>query len=73
MVKALRPAEVRDEERWGDEVGGRPDVRDARASRSLPKSFAESESTDDAPETPPVKKYSGISHVHTGSLITGRS
>jgi len=37
----------------------------------LPNSFADVESTDEAPETPPVKKYVGISHVHTGSLITG--
>jgi hypothetical protein len=38
----------------------------------LPKSFAENESTDDAPATPPVKKYVGISHVQVGSFRTGR-
>jgi hypothetical protein len=34
--------------------------------------FAVVESTDDAPASPPVKKYVGISHVQTGSLRIGR-
>src|SRR5581483_2958206 len=41
-------------------------------SFSFPVSLAPSESTEDAPARPPVKKYVGISHVHVGSLTTGR-
>ena len=50
-----------------------PTRRATRASSSRPAARATPASTDDAPDTPPVKKYQGISHVQTGSLMTGLS
>src|SRR5262245_55076189 len=41
------------------------------ASSSLPETRATRLNTDDAPPSPPVKKYHGISRCQTGSLITG--
>jgi len=48
------------------------DAAQARRPRtSLPRASARSASPAEAPARPPAKKYTGISHVHTGSLITG--
>src|SRR6185437_263272 len=42
-----------------------------RARTSLPRAPERNASPAEAPPSPPVKKYIGISHVQIGSLITG--
>ena len=73
VQEALGPPEVGDQQRRADELRRGADLEAApRELARCPRPRATRLSTDEAPASPPVKKYQGISGVQTGSLTTGR-
>ena len=74
VEEALGPAEVGDQERRadGDRRAAASSER-ARASARLPaQPRRRSPSSDEAPASPPAKKYQAISGFQTGGLMIGR-